>query len=200
MPFLGGRSIVRPSALSFAMLLGACGGTAHRVREGKAPPAESAPIETSSSAGQVFDSAPTDEACSGYSLDGVRVGTPISEAGAVQMLRPLPPEEHPATDAGERFYAFHASRPGRRDYVRVGADGEGGGAKVTSVRGTILTAPKDPWPMSLFALIGNPRRVKVDEWYWWSAPCGAALSLKRIPPLGPAGEELSYIIEIRPFP
>lgn len=150
--------------------------------------------------GSVLDPSPGAPVCSGYAIDGVSLGMPLAEAASAQKLEDATSADRALGTEAETMVVFRASREGRTDRVRVSISSADPDRKVAGLRALIIVSKRDSWPASLFALVGNPRRVRLDEWYWWNGDCRAAMSLRRIESLGRPSPDNSYILEIKPYP
>jgi len=164
------------------------------------PPSAPAPEAAQVEPGDVVDPLPGAPPCTGYTVDGVSLGMPLSELLKMPGVAKAVTPEAALPDFEDSTYILSARRTGRRDSVRIGITGRGDDSKVAALRATIVVASRDPWPASLFALLGSPREAKLNEWYWWNGSCRAAMSLAKVDALGRESESQPYITEIRPFP
>ena len=183
--------------VGLAILFPAC---APRRGASAGPHSATTPEVAREAPGNVVDPLPGVSPCTGYTVDGISLGMPLSEVLKMPGIAPASTLEAALPDFEDSTYILDARRPGRRDSVRIGLTGRGEESKVAALRATIVVTNRDPWPASLFALLGSPREAKLNEWYWWDGSCRAAMSLAKIDALGRESESQPYIVEIRPFP
>ena len=139
-------------------------------------------------------------ACGAFSIDGISLGMTLEQIQPIQPIASTAAQESPVTGRTEYMYFFRAQREGRKDYVQIGFDSDAKAARVVSIKATIIAGEKDPWPASIFKMIGSPRLGKLDEWGWWNSTCGAAMKIDRISALGPgAARGQPYTVEIRSY-
>jgi hypothetical protein len=180
------------------------------------PPPASSPGAHPPSPALATDPVAGADRCTGYSLDGVSVGMVRSRLEQLVGLMPLPPlspptttppagaagatesktSTSPAATTATNRYSVLAIRRGRKDEVEIDFSPIGKDPAVTSLKARIFVAPDDPWPYSLFRLLGSPKRAIVDEWIWWDDRCAYTLRLTKVDKLGSGAAE-PYILEIK---
>jgi len=181
------------------------GSAASATRQGEGAPPEDAKPDarkdtvaeplTQQRVARALDPQPGTDRCGGYTFDGVSLRMSREDVEKLATLVPIPQEAAMVPGFEGRTYGFRAARPGRIDDVQIGFF-ESTPPVVGYIHASILVAPSDAWPRTLFDRLGAPKSARISEWIWWDMSCETTLRLSKVDALD-GGSGQSYSLDVR---